>query len=60
MLGGNVFGWTLDGKSAFPVFDAYLDPKTGAQVERNGISLSGSLHAINRALYFRAPAAPSS
>ena len=38
---------------------AYLDPKTGAQVERNGISLSGSLYAINQALYFCAPVAPS-
>lgn len=37
---------------------AYLDPQAGAQVHRNGISLSGSLQAINQALYFCAPRTP--
>lgn len=37
---------------------AYLDPKAGPAVPRNGIPLSGSLYAINRALYFCAPKAP--
>lgn len=38
---------------------AYLDPKAGPDVPRNGISLSGSLHAINQALYFCAPKVPA-
>lgn len=38
---------------------AYLDPKTGSQVSRNGISLAGSLYTINQALYFCAPSAPA-
>lgn len=37
---------------------AYLDPASGAQVSRNGISLSGSLHVISQALYFCAPKVP--
>jgi len=37
---------------------AYLDPQAGAPVHRNGISLAGSLDAINRALYFCAPRTP--
>jgi hypothetical protein len=37
---------------------AYLDPMEGAEVPRNGISLSGSLYVINQALYFCAPKVP--
>lgn len=37
---------------------AYLDPKAGPEVPKNGISLDGSLHAINQALYFCAPKVP--
>jgi hypothetical protein len=36
---------------------AYLDPVAGAPVARNGITLAGSLYAINQALYFCAPPA---
>ena len=35
---------------------AYLDPLDGAAVTRSAISLSGSLHAINQALYYCVPA----
>jgi len=38
---------------------AYLDPLEGAQVSRNGISLSGSLYVINQALFFCAPKVPA-
>lgn len=38
---------------------AYLDPKAGPAVPRNGISLSGSLYVINQALYFCAPKVPA-
>lgn len=38
---------------------AYLDPKAGPEVPKNGISLSGSLYVINRALYFCAPKVPA-
>ena len=34
---------------------AYLDPLDGAPVAQNGIPLTGSLYAINQALYFCAP-----
>ena len=34
---------------------AYLDPKAGPALPTNGIPLTGSLHAINQALYFCAP-----
>ena len=34
---------------------AYLDPKAGPELPANGIPLSGSLSAINQALYFCAP-----
>lgn len=37
---------------------AYLDPKAGAELPRNGISLGGSLYVINQALYFCAPRVP--
>jgi hypothetical protein len=37
---------------------AYLDPKAGAELPRNGISLDGSLYVINQALYFCAPRVP--
>jgi hypothetical protein len=37
----------------------YLDPLEGSPLTRNGIGLSGSLYAINQALYFCAPKAPS-
>jgi hypothetical protein len=37
----------------------YLDPLEGSPLTRNGIGLSGSLYAINRALYFCAPKAPT-
>jgi len=38
---------------------AYLDPKAGPELPTNGIPLSGSLHAINQALFFCAPRVPS-
>jgi hypothetical protein len=34
---------------------AYLDPKAGPALPTNGIPLTGSLYAINQALYFCAP-----
>lgn len=34
---------------------AYLDPLDGPPVAQNGISLAGSLYAINQALYYCAP-----
>ena len=34
---------------------AYLDPKAGPTVPKNGITLAGSLYVINQALYFCAP-----
>lgn len=34
---------------------AYLDPKGGGALPTNGIPLTGSLYAINQALYFCAP-----
>jgi hypothetical protein len=34
---------------------AYLDPKAGQPVPKNGITLAGSLYVINQALYFCAP-----
>ena len=37
---------------------AYLDPKAGPEVPKNGISLDGSLYVINQALYFCAPKVP--
>jgi hypothetical protein len=37
----------------------YLDPLEGAPLTRNGIGLTGSLYAINRALYFCAPHVPA-
>lgn len=37
---------------------AYLDPKAGAELPKNGISLDGSLYVINQALYFCAPRVP--
>lgn len=37
----------------------YLDPQAGLPIDR-AISLSGSLHAINQALYFCAPKTPPS
>jgi hypothetical protein len=36
----------------------YVDPQSGASIDR-AISLSGSLYAINQALYFCAPKVPS-
>ena len=33
----------------------FLDPMDGAQVPSSGIGLSGSLYAINQALFFCAP-----
>jgi hypothetical protein len=38
---------------------AYLDPKAGPAVPKNGISLDGSLYVINQALYFCAPKVPA-
>lgn len=38
---------------------AYLEPQAGAPVHRNGISLAGSLYAINQALYFCTPRTPN-
>jgi hypothetical protein len=40
-------------------FIAYLDPLEGPPVERNGISLAGSLYAINQALYYCVPETPA-
>jgi hypothetical protein len=37
---------------------AYLDPKAGPDLPRNGITLDGSLYVINQALYFCAPRVP--
>jgi len=37
---------------------AYLDPKAGPDLPMNGITLEGSLQAINQALYFCAPRVP--
>ena len=37
---------------------AYLDPKAGPELPKNGITLSGSLYVINQALYFCAPKMP--
>lgn len=37
---------------------AYLDPKAGPDLPRNGITLTGSLSVINQALYFCAPRVP--
>ena len=36
----------------------YLEPLEGDPLTRNGIGLSGSLYAINQALYFCAPDVP--
>jgi len=37
---------------------AYLDPKAGPDLPKNGITLTGSLYVINQALYFCAPRVP--
>jgi hypothetical protein len=37
----------------------FLDPLEGSPLARNGIGLSGSLHAINQALYYCAPNLPA-
>ena len=37
---------------------AYIEPRAGQEVPKNGIPLDGSLYAINQALYFCAPKVP--
>lgn len=60
-IGGVPYGARVEGDVA-PLIDGlknggslYLDPLDGAALPRNGIGLSGSLMAINQALYFCAP-----
>jgi hypothetical protein len=58
------YGTRVDG-DVTPIIDAirngnsfFLDPLDGEAVPDRGIGLSGSLNAINRALYFCAPRVP--
>lgn len=64
VAGGSPYHARIEGDVA-PILDlirnsglVYLDPEAGLPVDR-AISLSGSLDAINRALYFCAPKAAS-
>ena len=61
VVAGSAYGAKLDGDVGQLIgairngSTLYFDPRDGAQVPRNGIGLSGSLHAINQALFFCAP-----
>ncbi|HHY51409.1 MAG TPA: hypothetical protein GYA10_16880 [Alphaproteobacteria bacterium] len=60
-VAGSPYGARIDGDTGALVEairnggSLFLDPLEGAPLGRNGIGLSGSLRAINQALYFCAP-----
>ncbi len=61
MVEGSPYGAKVDGDVTAILegikngVSLYLEPLEGSPLTRNGIGLSGSLYAINQALYFCAP-----
>jgi hypothetical protein len=64
MVEGSPYGAKVDGDVTAILegikngVSLYLEPLEGSPLTRNGIGLSGSLYAINQALYFCAPDMP--